>query len=268
MAEGLTIIGERINATRRRIARALRERDADFIASEARRQREAGADYIDVNAGMAPEREAEDLAWLVQTVQGAVDAPCCIDTANADALARALAVHKGRALVNSVSGERARLQSFLPLAAGHGARLVALTMDDEGLPKGLARREEIAGRLAGAVTGAGLALEDLFFDPLVRPVATDPEEVEPLLAAFGRLKELFPGAHATCGLSNISFGLPERRLLNRTFLVLAVARGLDAPILDPTEPGVRAALCAARALSGRDEFCMGYVTAAREGRLV
>ena len=265
---GLTLIGERINATRKPIARALKARDAALIAKEAAKQREAGADYIDVNAGMSPEREAEDLAWLVETVQAAVDAPCCIDTANPAALEKALAVHKGRALVNSITGEKERLEGILPLAARHKARLVALTMDDAGMPTGLAQREEVAARLAEAVTNAGLALEDLFFDPLVRPVSTNPEEVAPLLDAFGRLRERFGGCHATCGLSNISFGLPERRTLNRTFLVLAVARGLDAPILDPTEPGVRAALYAARALSGADEFCMEYVTAAREGRLV
>ena len=263
----MLIIGERINTTRRHIATAVRDRDGDFIRREALRQAEAGAGYIDVNAGTSVSHEVEDLVWLTETVQSAVEAPVCLDSANPKALEAALEVHAGEALVNSITAETERISSILPLVVEHRTRVAALAMDDEGMPETADDRLRVVEALARKLTGEGVALERIYFDPLIRPVSTNPDQALAAVEATRRIMREFPGAHTICGLSNIGFGLPRRQLLNRTFLALMIGAGLDAVILDPTEKGMSATLFAAEALAGRDEFCMRYITAEREGKL-
>ena len=263
----MIIVGERINGTRKRIQEAIIGREAALIGQEAARQAEAGADYLDVNAGTNPEREPEDLVWLVETVQGATGKPLCIDSPNPQALGAGLGAHRGQALVNSASAEEGRLGTVFALAREHGARVVGLTLDDSGLPKTAEQRVEIARRLAAAAEGAGVAREDLFIDPLARAVGLENEQGAAFLDAVAGIREALPGAHVICGLSNVSFQMPERRLLNMTFLAMAMSRGLDAAILDPLDAGIMAVACAGEALLGRDDMCMGYVKAYRAGRL-
>ncbi len=263
----MIIVGERINGTRTRIREAVTARDAAFITEEARRQAEAGADYIDVNAGTDPAREPEDLAWLVQIVQRSVGKPVCVDSPNVEALRAGLEASEGRALVNSASAEGGRAEAVLNLVKEHGARVVALTLDDTGLPKTAQQRIEIARRLAAKAEEVGLERDDIFIDPLARAVAVENEQGAELLEAVGGIRESLPGLHVICGLSNISFQMPSRRLLNRTFLAMAMAGGLDAAILDPLDGGLMATVCAAEVLLGRDEMCLGYIQAHRAGRL-
>lgn len=263
----MIIVGERINGTGRQVRAAVIARDASFIASLAQRQAEAGAHYLDVNAGTPPEREPEDMAWLVTTVQGATGKPCCLDSPNALALRAGLEVHQGQALVNSASAESGRMAPVLALAAEHHARLVALTLDDSGLPTTAEQRITIATRLGEAAGGAGIPPSDLFIDPLARSIATENDQGAAFLNAVAGITVSLPGVHVICGLSNISFQMPRRPLLNRTFLAMAMARGLDAAILDPLDQATMASVCAAETLLGRDEMCLNYIQAFRAGRL-
>ena len=263
----MIVIAERINGTRKRIQKAILERDRAHLQEEATAQAEAGADCIDVNAGTTPDREPEDLVWLVKTVQEAVDLPCALDTPNPEAMAAGLAAHRGQAMVNSITGERSRLEGILPLVVKHKARVIALALDDSGMPATCEQRCAIAAAIAAEVTGRGISIGDLFLDPLVRPVSSEPEQLAAVLEATAAIKAAHPGIRISYGLSNISFGLPNRHLLNRAFLPMAMARGLDAALIDPLDRRLMAILRASRALLGQDEYCMDYITAHRAGRL-
>jgi len=260
----MIVIAERINATRRRIARALDERDADRIAREARIQTEAGADFIDVNAASNPAQETENLLWAVEVVQDSTDLPLCLDSASPGALRTALELIEGdTVMLNSVTAEKAKMEAVLPIAAEFGTHLVALTMDDTGLPTTAEQRVDIAGRLVEAAAQAGIGAEKLYVDPCIQPLCTSPDQARECLAAVSRIMAAFPGIHTTCGLSNISFGLPQRGLVNRTYLACLIMAGLDSAIIDPTAEGMMDTACAAEALAGRDEFCMNYISRMR-----
>jgi len=264
----MIIIGELINTSRKRIARAVEERDAGYISKVARRQASAGAHYIDVNCGTRLEREIDDLPWLVEIVQDAVDLPVCIDSPRPEAIEAALKVNrKDVPIINSVTAEKDRAEAILPLVKEHGCKIVALTMDESGVPRDAHSRVSIAEKLAGLMEDYEIPIADVFFDPIVQPVSSDGTQGIAFLDAVGSIRERLPQAHIICGLSNISYGLPNRRLINRTFLVMAMLKGLDSAILDPTDRHLMAAACAVEALLGRDEFCMEYIKAFREGRL-
>jgi 5-methyltetrahydrofolate--homocysteine methyltransferase len=260
------IIGERINATRKRIGEAVQNQDADLIKAEAVKQVEAGADYIDVNGGVAG-RETEYLPWLVDVVQEAVEVPLCLDSANPDALAAALPRCKQPPMINSITAEQERLEQVTPLVKEYGARVIALCLSDDGPPKALDDRLEIAARLIDHLTGEGIPLENIHVDPCVFPVSTGPEAGSFVLEAVARIHAQYPDAHTICGVSNVSFGLPLRKLINSVFLAMLIARGLDSAIIDPCNSLTRANLLAAQALAGRDEFCIAYIQAFRAGDL-
>jgi len=264
----MLVVGERINSTRKHIREAVRARNAEFIGGEAARQVAAGADYVDVNAGTSVAHEAEDLKWLVQTVQSAVDAPLCIDSANPAALKSALALAKKEVIINSITGEKARMDTMLPLVLESKSRVVALIMDDRGIPEDLEGRLSAAEKLIPALEGAGVPRDKIYVDPLVRPVSTDVKQGGIVLETVRRVTAAWPGIHMICGLSNISFGLPARNVLNSVFLALMIEAGLDSAIIDPTEPRMIATVAAAEALLGRDDFCMNYITAHRSDRFV
>lgn len=264
----MIIVAERINASRKPVREALEKRDADFIREEARRQAGAGADYIDVNGGTFPGLEPELLCWLVETVQEVISAPLCLDSPDPDALAAGLERVKGPPpMINSITLEDRRFDRVLHLALEHRAKLIALCQGDAVVAPHAKDRVELASRLVDRLTAAGLPLEDIFVDPLVFPIATDSEAALQTLDSIGGIRGRFPGVHAICGLTNVSHGLPARRLLNRTFLVAAMARGLDAAIIDPTDPLLMASLRSAEAILGRDEYCMGFIGAFRAGKL-
>lgn len=264
---GLLIVGERINASRKGVAELISRRDAEAVLREATRQREAGADYIDVNAGTLMGGEPEALRWLVTTIQGVLDVPLCLDSPSAAAMAAALEVHRGKALLNSITAERERFHSVLPLVKEYGCAVVALCLDDAGMPSSAEQAVAKGCRLVEDLLAAGVPAGDIYVDPLVRPVSTDPRAGMAVLEAIRFLREKYPGVHTICGLSNISFGLPERRLLNRAFLVAAMTAGLDAVILDPLDRPLMSLLRAAEAVLGRDPYCGRYLRAYREGRL-
>lgn len=263
----MLIVGERINTSRKPIEPAIRAWDAAFIKDEARRQRAAGAHYIDLNCGTLVEKEAESLVWLVQTVQEEEELPVCLDSPNPEAIRQALKVCKGKPLLNSITLEEKRYSALLPLIKEYGVPVVALTMDDQGLPATLDDRLRLAEQLVNGLTGAGVPLGNIYLDPLVRPVSTDPQAALTLTATIQRFRANWPEAHIICGLSNISYGYPLRQYLNQTFLVLALAAGLDAAILDPLDRRLMGLLHAARVLTGQDQFGQEYLAAYRAGRI-
>lgn len=263
----MIIVGERINGTGRRIREAVTNRDAELIRQEATKQAAAGASYIDVNAGTNPEREPEDMVWLVKTVQSITELPLCIDSPNPEALRAGLGCHRGQALVNSASAEEGRMQPVFTLAREFDAKLVGLALDDAGLPKTAQERVDIARRLGDAAVSVGMSISDLYIDPLARAVGLENDQGIAFLDAVSGIMAALPGVHVICGLSNISFQMPARKLLNRTFLAMAMARGMDAAILDPLDASLMAVACAGEALLGRDDMCMDYVQAFRAGRL-
>ena len=264
----MIIIGELINGTRKTVREAIRQRDEQFIAELAKKQAEAGAAYIDCNPGTTGEQEVADLVWLTQTVQEAVEIPISFDTPNAQALEAALEVYQGPPpLVNSISGEEGRLEAMLPLARDAGASVIALLIGGSQMPRDAQERMEIGKRLEGALLDGGLKSEQVFIDPAVMSVGTEPSAGAEVLKAIAGMKDAFPECHVTGGLSNVSFGLPNRRLLNRTFLAMAVAFGLDSAIVDPLDEELMAVVYAAEALAGRDEWCMNYIQAHRDGLL-
>lgn len=264
----MLIVGERINSTRKRINKAVRDRDADRIKREATTQVAAGADYIDINAGTSVARETEDLKWLVETVQSATDAPLCIDSANPEALSAALDLVTHTPIINSITAEAARKDAILPLVLKSGAGIVALLMGDAGMPEDAAGRIAVAETLIPELEEAGIPRDRIYIDPLVRPISTDTKQSTAVLETVRTVMTGWPGVHTVCGLSNISFGLPARSVLNTTFLALMIEAGLDGAIIDPTEPRMVATIAAAEALLGNDDFCMGYIQAHRAGHIV
>ncbi|MFP4058644.1 MAG: dihydropteroate synthase [Candidatus Brocadiia bacterium] len=261
-------MAERINMTRKPIREKVQARDADFIAAQARRQAEAGATHIDVNAGHDPSREAEDMAWIAEVVADAVDLPLSFDSANPQALQRGLALCcRPGTLINSITGEKERLEGVLPLVKEYDTHVIALTMDDSGMPEDLEGRMTITRALLGTLEEEGVGLDRVHVDPLVRPASTNPGQARYILDAVRATREEFPDVHVALGLSNVSYGVPRRNCLNRVFFAMLVAAGADGAIIDPCEEGMMATLLAARAVLGDDQFCMEYLTAYREGKL-
>lgn len=263
----MIIVGELINTSRSVIEQAVKKGDSAFIQRIAVQQSQAGADYIDVNAGTFVEKEVDLLPWLVETVQAAVDLPLCLDSPNPAALEKAMAVHKGIPMINSISIEKERYQSMLPLVTAHPCKLVALCMKQAAMPTTAKDRIDAAGELIDLLTQAGVKPEDIFIDPLVQPVSVDTRMGQAVLEAISGIKAKYPTVHTICGLSNISFGLPERKLINRYFLSLAVHSGLDAAILDPTDLRLTAALKTTAMLLGHDDYCEVFIEAYETGQL-
>jgi len=261
------IIGERINATRKRVGQATQEKDAQLIKEEAQKQVEAGADYLDVNGGI-PGRETEFLPWLVNVVQEAVDVPLCLDSADPEALKLALPLCKRQAMINSITDEPERKQALIPLIKEYKTRVVALCMSASGPPCTAEDRISTAVRLVEFLTGQGVPEDDIYVDACILPLSVDASHCSGMLQAIGELARQFPNVHRSCGLSNVSHGLPLRKLINEVFLGMLISRGLDAAILDPTDPHLMAVVKAAEALTGRDEFCAEYLNAFRAGKLV
>lgn len=257
----IVIIGERINPTGRKAFSAeLQAGDLSRVARDAQAQADAGARVLDVNVGAAGVDEVALLPQAVQIAQDTVDLPVCIDSANPAAIAAALKVCKGKALINSVNGESDKLQSVLPLAAEHGAALIALCMDGDGIPTTPEKRLAVAENILKAAEALGIGPEDLLFDPLVMAVGAD-HTAGAVTAATARLLRETLDCNLTAGASNASHGMPEREILNTVFLALLAAAGINAPICNPLKNGL--AVRAIDLMTGRDEWGMNYIQAYR-----
>lgn len=233
----------------------------------AREQAEAGANYIDVNAGTFLEQEVDRLCWLVKTVQSAVDLPLSLDSPNPKALSEAMKRHKGEPMINSISLEKDRFKSLLPVITSQPCRVVALCIGKTSMPTTAEERVQVGSELIEKLTGEGFPLEKIYVDPLVQPVSVDTRMGISILAAIYKIMNGFPGVNTICGLSNISFGLPARGLINRNFLALCLSYGLSAAILDPADKQLMATLLTIEMLLGRDEYCGDFIDAYQNGRI-
>jgi 5-methyltetrahydrofolate--homocysteine methyltransferase len=260
------IIGELINASRKAIGAAIEGRDAAAIRRVAEDQHSAGADFIDVNAGIFVDKEPEYLSWLVQTVQQVVEGPCAIDSPNPKAIEAALAVHQGIPMINSISLEKERYENLMPILAGTDMKVIALCMSDDGMPETVEDRLKIADKLVSGLLQNNVKVENIFVDPLVQPMSVNNDFGMEFINAVEQIMQRFEGIHTACGLSNISYGLPARPFLNQTFMVMAITKGLDGAIVNPLDKRMMANITAAETLAGKDNFCMNFLQAYRAGK--
>lgn len=260
----MIIIGEKINATRKTIAAAIEARDADHIVQVAKAQADAGADYIDVNGGDPREgREAENMAWLMELVQAAADRPVAVDSANPEAVEIGLSMASAKPILNSISLEADRLATLMPLVEKHECMVVALLMSNDGTPSRVDDRMASAEKLIGHLAAAGKKIDEIIVDPCFLPVSADAASGKALIEAIAAIRRKWPDVHIGGGLSNISYGLPRRRLVNMAAVAQCIYAGMDAAIIDPCAEGMVGAILAAEAIVGRDDFCMNYVTRMR-----
>jgi cobalamin-dependent methionine synthase I len=260
----MIVIGELINSTRDEVLIAIEDRDADTIKNLALRQAEAGVDYIDVNAGAFVDDEFEHLAWTIETVRSVTDLPLALDSADPEVIEKALEI-SGPAMINSITAETEKLERIIPLAKKYHAKLIALCLDDNGMPTTAEDRIRIADKFAQAFEEAQIPLEDVFLDPLVKPVSVNEQFGNEVLATLDEINRRYPGFHTTCGLSNVSYGLPKRRILNQAFFILCIGRGMDAVIIDPLDKKIVSLMYAAEAVAGRDPKMVTYLKKVREG---
>ncbi|MBV8217896.1 MAG: dihydropteroate synthase [Solirubrobacterales bacterium] len=256
------VIGERINPTgRKRFAEELRGGNLVTVTADARAQVAAGADMLDVNAGIPLVDEPELLKAMLRTVQDAVDVPICIDSSVIEALEAGLSVYEGRALVNSVTAEDERLDEILPLVARHGAAVIGLANDETGIPETPEKRLECARKIVSVANDHGIATENVIIDPLAMTVGADTEAVTTTLRTISLIRDEL-GVNMCLGASNVSFGLPRRLALNAAFLPMAMAAGLTSAIMS-TAPVVVDAVRAADLLLGHDEWGANWIAAHR-----
>jgi len=265
----LIIIGEKINTINPQVRRAVDEHDANFIRDLAVAQATAGADVIDVNVGGYPDEEPEIMRWAVGVIQEAVALPLAIDSSHPETVRAGLQVCRNRqdAWANSVTLEEARLDGILPIVAESECWVVGLCMDEAGVPATAAARLEMARRLIDEVERRGVSRDRLYLDALVEPISVKPRAGLIGLETIKAIRSELPGAKTVICLSAISFGLPARRLLNRTYLSLLLHSGVDAILLDPLDGRLVATLKAARALLGRDAHGLEYIDAYRAKQL-
>jgi len=267
----MLLVGESINGTRKQVGEAIQARDADFIKTLAIDQVEAGANVLDVNGGVAGGNEVDDMLWLIATVRGVSDMQLMIDSANPAALKAGVeaAIENGGKVpfINSISGEQSRIDIVLPLVEKYKCPVVALCLNDEGIPATAEDRFAVAKMLHGKLAGAGLPPEDMWFDPLVMTVSADPTAGLVAMHTLVLIKTNLPGVKSTGGLSNVSFGLPNRPLLNRTFVAMCAGIGIDGAVLDVRNKQMMATVKAIEALRNEDSFCGRYLKAHRAGLL-
>lgn len=266
----LTIIGERINPTGRKLLSAeMAAGNFDRVLREAVAQVDAGAHILDVNAGIPLTDEPAILAQVIQLVQSVTAVPLSIDSSVAAALERGLSVYQGKALVNSVTAEEERLELILPLVKRYGAAVVGLAHDESGISDDPAVRLAAARKIVQRAQDHGIPAADVLIDPLVMPIGANGLAGRQTLDILRRCRDEL-GVNSCCGASNISFGLPNRVALNAAFLAMAVGAGLTSAITNPLEPEIRQAILAANMVLGRDENCRAWLEASRppavEGR--
>ena len=258
------LIGERINPTGRRLlAEEMKNGDFSRVETDAMSQVGAGAKMLDVNAGIPLADEPALLARAVELVQTLTDVPLSIDSSIVAALESGLLAYRGKALVNSVTGEEERLEQVLPIVAKHGAAVVAISNDETGISEDPDVRFEVAKKIVGRAADHGIPREDVVVDPLVMPIGAISTAGRQVFHLIRRLRDEL-GVNTTCGASNISFGLPNRAGINAAFLAMAIGAGMTSAITNPLEPEIRQSIMAADVLNGRDPNCATWIKTYRE----
>lgn len=258
------IIGERINPTgRKMLAAEMAAGDFSRVIADAKAQVEAGAHVLDINSGVPLADEAEIMAEAVRLVQATVDVPLCIDSSVVSALAAGLKAAAGKPLVNSVTGEEERLEAVLPLVAQRGAAVIAISNDETGISYDPRERFKVAKKIVERAESYGIPRADVLIDPLAMPVGAIQGAGKHLFDIVRMVREEL-GCNTICGASNISFGLPNRKALNATFVAMSIAAGMPCTITNPLEPEIMAAIRAADVMMGHDENCAAWIMAQRQ----
>ncbi|MDR2135358.1 MAG: methyltetrahydrofolate cobalamin methyltransferase [Treponema sp.] len=261
----MIIIGEKINGSIPKTGAAIAERNEKFIKSLARKQTAARASYLDVCASVSPEQEIETLKWLVDLVQQESDLPICLDSPNPGVFAEAVKFCKKPGLVNSVSLEGDKIGKIFPVIAGTEWNCIALLCDNTGIPQSAEQRIGVFKGILAKAKEYGIDPSHLFVDPVVEMLCTSEDGIAKIIETIKTVKEICPDVHITSGASNISFNLPMRKFVNRSFIILCMGAGMDSAIIDPTNEDMLGLIYAAEALLGKDEMCMEYIGAYRDG---
>ena len=263
----MLIIGELINTSRKVIREAVETRNTEYIQQVAKDQEACGATYLDVNCGNMVGQEHEIMTWLIETIQQVTDMPLCIDSPDETVLRLGLSLLKPgyKPMINSLNAEEKRYNAVFPLVKEFNAKIVALCIDDNGMPATAEDRLRIATALIHKMEKEGVVQDDIYLDPLIKPLSTNDKYGIEVLNAIKLIKRDFPAVHFTCGLSNISYGLPNRAVLNRLFVVQTMTMGMDGYILNPTDKNMMGMVYASQALLGNDKYCNKYLKAHRKG---
>lgn len=264
----MILVGERINGMFKDVGKAIRNKDSGTIEKWAVSQAEAGAHYLDLNVGPTVEDRVSAMQWLVEVVQGVTDLPLSLDSTDYDAIEAGLRICKKPALINSCPADRPKIERVFPMARDHGAKVIGLTMDQKGIPKDAEARTALAMELVAAADEFGFPLEDLFIDPLILPVNVAQDHAPEVLETIGNVKTLSnPPPKTIIGLSNVSQKAADRQLVDRTMMVMCMAMGLDAAILNVEDDALIDAIAAARILLNQDIYADSFLKAFRARRV-
>lgn len=259
IGEDIKVIGERINPSgKRSVEKALLEQDFDEIISEAIEQKMAGAHILDINVGLPDIDQRDIIVKVVSEIQGMVNTPLQIDSTDPEVIEAALRIYNGKPIINSVTGERTSMEAIFPIAKKYGACVVGLTLDEKGIPQSAEERLKVAELIVEKASEYGIPKEDIIIDPLVLAASSSQDIAIETLRALEMIKTQL-GVKTLLGISNISFGLPKRSILNRTFLAMALSKGLDCAILDPLDDSMAETIDAYRVFANLDEDSMGFV---------
>jgi len=261
----MIIIGEKINGSIPKTAAAISEKNDNYIRSLVKKQVACGSDYLDVCASVTPEKELETLKWLLDIVQGETDIPICLDSPNAGIFKEAIKYCKKPGIINSVSLEGDKADLIFPLIAETEWCVITLLCDNSGIPQDAAQRISIFREILKKAEKYNIAASRIFVDPVVEMLCTSEDGIAKVIDTIKAVREICPQAHITSGASNISFNLPMRKFINRGFIILCMGAGMDSAIIDPTNKDMLGLIYAAEALLGKDEMCMDYIGAFREG---
>jgi len=266
----MIIIGEKINATRKSIAKAIHSQDEDAIIKQIKKQDEAGAHYIDLNAGTGEggqEKEIENMLWLIELALDNTEKSLSIDSADPVIIEKAAEYLEGKRewMLNSVKNDQSLLEELMPVAAEYDSPVICLSMSGESIPQTVEERVENCQMIFDAGKKAGIKPENLFFDPLVIPISSNHTYGKLTIDTLHAIKKEFPESRTTMGVSNVSFGLPHRAQINNALLMISISHGLDSAICDPTKKSARRAILLGQLIAGRDRYCRRYTRAARQG---
>lgn len=263
----MIIIGEKINGSIPAVKDAIVKRDVAFIADRAVKQAEAGAGFIDVCASTSPEDEIETLRWLIEVVQDATDTPLCIDSPNPRAIEAVFKYANKPGMLNSISEEGDKCEVLLPLLEGNTWEVVGLTCDNNGIPNDVQTKLNITKSMVEKAAKYGITADRIHIDPCVMALSTENNSLLNLVKEITMIKELYPTIHVTGAISNMSFGLPVRALLNKTAMAFAIQAGMDSAVLDPLNREMMETIFATNALLGKDKHCRKYSKAFRAGKI-
>jgi len=259
------IIGELINGMYQNIGKAIKEKNKGVIQKCALEQIKAGADALDINCGPASREPISDIQWLVQAIQEVTDKPLVLDSSKPQVIESGLKVVKNKVIINSTTADPEKLGVLVPLAKKHNAKLIGLAISTKGIPQNKDQRLELAAAIVAACIDHGFPVDDLYLDPIVLPVNVAQAQMKDILESIHEFKIISePAPKAIVGLSNVSQGTCARSLVNRTFLTMALAYGLDAAILDPLDKELMDAAITAELILNRHIYCDSYLEAYRK----